>query len=115
MRHVEKGEIYFAQLNDTVGSEQSGLRPVTIVQNDKGNHYSPTTIIVPITSKSKPPLPTHVTTQNKCLKRKSVILAEHIRTIDKRRLQEMIGKLNPSEMHQLDKALAISLAINQEE
>lgn len=113
---VKRGEIYFAQLNPVIGSEQGGIRPVLIVQNDIGNQYSPTTIILAITSQiNKAKLPTHVELKAKDygLERDSVILAEQVRTIDKSRLKQRIAVLKPETMQRVDQALAISLGLHE--
>lgn len=113
---VKRGEIYFAQLNPVIGSEQGGIRPVLIVQNDIGNQYSPTTIILAITSQiNKAKLPTHVELKAKDygLERDSVILAEQVRTIDKSRLKQRIAVLKPETMLRVDQALAISLGLHE--
>ncbi|HOQ09183.1 MAG TPA: type II toxin-antitoxin system PemK/MazF family toxin [Syntrophomonadaceae bacterium] len=113
---IKRGEIYFAQLNPVIGSEQGGIRPVLIVQNDIGNQYSPTTIILAITSQiNKAKLPTHVELKAKeyGLERDSVILAEQIRTIDKSRLKQRIAVLKQETMQRVDQALAISLGLQQ--
>ncbi|NLU48175.1 MAG: type II toxin-antitoxin system PemK/MazF family toxin [Syntrophomonadaceae bacterium] len=113
---IKRGEIYFAQLNPVIGSEQGGMRPVLIVQNDIGNQYSPTTIILAITSQiNKAKLPTHVELKAKeyGLERDSVILAEQIRTIDKSRLKQRIAVLKQETMQRVDQALAISLGLQQ--
>jgi len=109
---IKRGEIYFASLNPVIGSEQGGLRPVLIIQNDIGNTYSPTTIVAAITSRMKrAKLPTHVEIKNSQseLERDSVVLLEQIRTIDKRRLQEKIATLDEESMERVKKALEISL------
>ncbi len=111
---VKRGEVYFADLNPVVGSEQGGQRPVLIVQNDVGNKYSPTVIVAAITAKiSKAKLPTHVEVQKSevGLLKDSVILLEQIRTIDKRRLIQKIGALTPDLMNEVDRALMISLGL----
>lgn len=111
---IKRGEIYFASLNPVIGSEQGGLRPVLIIQNDIGNTYSPTTIVAAITSRMKrAKLPTHVEIKNSQseLERDSVVLLEQIRTIDKRRLQEKIATLDDECMGRVKKALEISLGI----
>ena len=113
---VKRGEIYFAQLNPVIGSEQGGIRPVLIVQNDIGNQYSPTTIILAITSQiNKAKLPTHVELKAKDygLERDSVILAEQVRTIDKSRLKQRIAVLKQETMQRVDQALAISLGLHE--
>ncbi len=113
---VKRGEIYFAQLNPVIGSEQGGIRPVLIVQNDIGNQYSPTTIILAITSQiNKAKLPTHIELKAKDygLERDSVILAEQVRTIDKSRLKQRIAVLKQETMQRVDQALAISLGLHE--
>jgi mRNA interferase MazF len=111
---VKRGDLFFANLNPVVGSEQGGLRPVLILQNDIGNTYSPTTIVAAITSKIKrAKLPTHVEIKKDFsrLDRDSVILCEQLRTIDKRRLNEKIGELSEEIMVKVDVALKISLGL----
>ena len=111
---IKRGEIYFAQLNPVVGSEQGGIRPVVVVQNDIGNQYSPTTIILAITSQiNKAKLPTHIELKAETygLERDSVILAEQIRTIDKTRLKQRIAVLQEENMKKVDHAMLISLAL----
>ena len=106
---VKRGEIYYADLSPVVGSEQGGVRPVLIVQNDVGNRHSPTVIAAAITSqKDKNPLPTHIGVQaDSCgLSRDSIILLEQIRTIDKRRLKEKTGELDLASMNRVDTALS---------
>lgn len=111
MNTVKRGELYYADLNPVVGNEQGGIRPVVIIQNDRGNKYSHTTIVAPITSRKKARIPTHVIINNKCLKYVSLILLEQIRIIDKLRLKEKIGKLTDDELKKLDNAIAVSLNI----
>lgn len=111
---VRRGDIFFANLNPVIGSEQGGLRPVLILQNDIGNTYSPTTIVAALTSRIKrAKLPTHVEiAKGKCaLDKDSVILCEQLRTIDKQRLKERIGELDETMMAKVDAALAISLGL----
>ncbi len=113
---VKRGDIYYANLSPVVGSEQGGLRPVLVVQNDVGNKYSPTVIIAAITSQiSKAKLPTHVEINAKeCnLEKDSVILLEQMRTIDKRRLKEKVTHLNDEVMSKVDDAMKISLGLIQ--
>ncbi|NLJ72671.1 MAG: type II toxin-antitoxin system PemK/MazF family toxin [Syntrophomonadaceae bacterium] len=113
---IKRGEIYFAQLNPVIGSEQGGIRPVVVVQNDIGNQYSPTTVILAITSQiNKAKLPTHIELKARDygLEKDSVILAEQIRTIDKTRLKQRIASLNDEIMHKVDQALAISLNLTE--
>lgn len=111
MNIIKRGEIYYADLSPVIGSEQGGVRPVAIIQNDKGNKYSPTTIIAPITSRKKARIPTHVLIDNPCLKCKSLILLEQIRIIDKSRLRDRIGKLTDKESEKLDSAIVKSLDV----
>lgn len=111
---VKRGDIYYADLSPVVGSEQGGVRPVLIVQNDVGNKYSPTVIAAAITSqKEKAKLPTHIQLANDTcgLSKESVVLLEQIRTIDKKRLKERMGKLDDGSMHLVDEALTISFGL----
>lgn len=113
---IKRGEIYYAQLSPVVGSEQGGTRPVLVVQNDVGNQYSPTTIILAITSQiNKAKLPTHVELKGELygLERDSVILAEQIRTIDKTRLKHRISVLNEEMMGRVNQALAVSIGLSE--
>ena len=112
---ILRGEIYRARLDPVLGSEQGGQRPVLIVQNNVGNRYSPTVIALPVTSRmSKSRLPTHVEVQaGQCgLTKPSIILAEQVRTLDKQRLCEKLGCADASVMAQVDKALHMSLQLN---
>ncbi len=112
---IKRGEIYCADLNPVIGSEQGGIRPVLIVQNDVGNRYSPTVIVAAITSQiNKAKLPTHIEIPaNKYgLTRDSVILAEQLRTLDKQRLRERLGVLPAHTMQVVDEALTISLGFS---
>lgn len=111
---VKRGEIYYADLSPVVGSEQGGVRPVLIVQNDIGNRYSPTVIVAAITSQcTKTKLPTHIEiTSKKCgLSKNSVILLEQMRTLDKSRLKEKIGDLEEYYMNFVDGAIKLSLGL----
>ena len=111
---VSRGEIYFAELNPVQGSEQGGVRPVLIIQNDIGNTYSPTTIILAITSQlNKARLPTHVelSAGQSGLKKDSVILAEQMRTIDKSRLRQKVAQLNRPTMQRIENAVAVSIGL----
>ena len=115
---IRRGDIFSADLSPVIGSEQGGLRPVLIIQNDVGNLNSPTTIIAPITSQnSKAKLPTHVELPGKQsnLSKDSLILAEQIRTIDKTRLKEKICTLNDELMGKVDQALRISVGLVESE
>ena len=109
--NVKRGELYYADLSPVVGSEQGGIRPDLVVQNDIGNKYSPTIIAAAITSKiNKAKLPTHIELPSSYgLAKDSVILLEQIRTLDKRRLKERIGELPPSTMVRVNRAILISL------
>lgn len=109
---IKRGELYYADLSPVVGSEQGGVRPVLVVQNDVGNKYSPTVIAAAVTSKiNKAKLPTHIELPSDTygLQKDSVILLEQIRTLDKRRLKERIGELPVATMSRVDKAILISL------
>ena len=113
-RTIKRGDIYYADLNPVIGSEQGGTRPVLIISNDIGNKFAPTVIIVPITSRvhTKAKLPTHTEISDfEGLDKKSLILTEQIRTIDKQRLHEFIGMLPASIMARADDALAISISL----
>ena len=111
---VKRGDIYYADLSPVVGSEQGGVRPVLIVQNDTGNRYSPTVIVAAITSQTgKAKLPTHIelAAQNYGLTRDSVVLLEQIRTLDKKRLREYMGRLDEEQMEKVDGAIAVSFGL----
>ncbi len=111
---VKRGDIYYADLSPVVGSEQGGVRPVLVVQNDVGNRYSPTVIAAAITSQiNKAKMPTHIELCAKeyGLNKDSVVLLEQIRTIDKRRLKEKIGRLDLKLMREVDSALSISFGL----
>ena len=112
---VKRGDIYYADLSPVVGSEQGGIRPVLIRQNDVGNRYSPTVICAAITSRmNKAKLPTHIEIDSRrCqIMKDSVILLEQIRTIDKQRLKDMIGHLDKERMRSVDEAIRVSLALH---
>ena len=114
MSTVKRGDIYYADLSPVVGSEQGGMRPVLIVQNDTGNKHRPTVIAAAITSQTgKAKLPTHIelNAQSVGLSRDSVILLEQIRTIDKSRLRERMGKLDDKTMNKVDSAIAVSFGL----
>ena len=111
---VKRGEIYYADLSPVVGSEQGGLRPVLIVQNDVGNRYSPTVIAAAITSRlDKSRLPTHIDIHGDKagLSRDSVVLLEQMRTLDKRRLKEKMGHLDDNAMNEINTAISVSLGL----
>ena len=108
-QHVKRGDIYFANLNPVVGSEQGGTRPVLIVQNDLGNRFSPTVIVLPLTSKvGKAPLPTHVPLlpPQGGVRKPSIILCEQVRTLEKSRLTLHLGTVGRDKMALVEKALA---------
>ncbi len=112
---VKRGDIYYADLSPVVGSEQGGIRPVLIVQNDMGNRHSPTVIAAAITSQTdKTKLPTHIeVASSSCgLAKNSIVLLEQIRTIDKKRLKEKMGHLDPSSMQQVNGALSVSFGLH---
>ena len=111
---VRRGELYFADLSPVVGSEQGGVRPVLVVQNDIGNKYSPTVIAAAITSRlGKAKLPTHIELSSReyGLEKDSIVLLEQIRTIDKSRLKEKIGVLSEHKMNEVNRAMLISLGV----
>jgi mRNA interferase MazF len=113
--NIKRGDIYYADLSPVVGSEQGGLRPVLIVQNDVGNKYSPTVIAAAITSKiSKTKLPTHIDVQGDGagLAKDSIILLEQIRTIDKKRLKEKMGHLDDETMISVNSAIEVSFGLS---
>ncbi len=115
-RTIKRGDIYYAELNPVVGSEQGGIRPVLIISNDIGNSHSPTVIIAAITGRTqtKAKLPTHTEVKDvEGLDRDSIILLEQIRTIDKQRLKNHMGTMPNNIMARVDKALAISLAMTK--
>lgn len=114
MSIIKRGDIYYADLSPVVGSEQGGMRPVLIVQNDTGNKHSPTVIAAAITSQTgKAKLPTHIELSGHTvgLTRDSVILLEQIRTLDKSRLREKMGRLDGETMNRVDSAIAVSFGL----
>ena len=112
MKEIKRGEIYYADLFDTIGSEESGIRPVLILQNNIGNRHSNTTIIAPITSRRQDSTqPTHVNIDTEGLAKKSTVMLEQIRTIDKSRLDEYIGRLDKFAMADVDRAIIVGLGI----
>lgn len=113
---VKRGEIYYADLSPVIGSEQAGVRPILIIQNDVGNKFSPTIIGIAITSKQKAKLPTHIEIEGTKygLEKDSVILAEQIRTLDKKRLKEKVGILDEETMEKVRRAIEISFGIRGE-
>lgn len=112
---IKKGDIYYADLTPVVGSEQGGVRPVLVIQNDVGNRHSPTVIAAAITSRSgKRPIPTHIRLGGSFqgLHQNSVVLLEQVRTIDRARLKEYIGRLNAATMEYVDHAIAVSFGLD---
>lgn len=112
---IKRGDIFYADLSPVVGSEQGGVRPVLIVQNDVGNKHSPTVIAAAITSQiGKARLPTHISIDavNYGLSKDSVVLLEQIRTIDKKRLKDKMGHLDDSVMQQVNNAINVSFGLN---
>lgn len=110
---ISRGDIYYADLSPVIGSEQGGYRPVVVVQNNKGNKHSTTVIVAPISSKlTKNPLPTHVLIECEGLEKKSVILLEQIRTIDKKRIFEKVSSVNHQVMEEINRAIMTSLDLN---
>lgn len=115
---IQRGDIYYADLSPVIGSEQGGIRPVLIVQNDTGNKHSPTVIAVAITAQiNKAKLPTHIEidAEKYGLVKDSVILCEQIRTIDKRRLRSRIGKADKALMRKVSASLSLSMATDEED
>lgn len=115
---IKRGEIYYADLSPVIGSEQGGIRPVLIVQNDVGNKYSPTVIAAAITSQRfKTNLPTHISVNadNCGLSKNSIVLLEQVRTLDKQRLKERMGTLENGDMSRVDRALSVSFGLAQTE
>lgn len=112
---IYRGDIYLANLNPYKGSEQGGKRPVIIIQNDVGNHYSPTVIVTAVTSRffKKRALPTHVPLDNEELEKNSLALLEQIRTIDKSRLIRKIGRVPEEKMKEINQAIHVSLSLGQ--
>lgn len=115
---MKRGDIYMAELDPVVGSEQGGTRPVAIIQNDMGNLHSPTVIAVPLTgSTGKPALPTHVHIPRGegGLWRESIVLCEQVRTLEKTRLRRRLGALAPESMRRVERALGVSLDMTYED
>ncbi len=110
---VKRGDIFYADLNPVIGSEQDGIRPVLIIQNDIGNKYSPTVIALAITTKFKNNIPTHIPIKagESGLEKDSVILVEQVRTLDKTRLKEKIGVIDDKTLEKVKEALKLSLSI----
>lgn len=113
-KRINRGDIYHADLNPIIGSEQGGYRPVLVIQNNRGNQYSPTVIIAAITSKPKTKLPTHVPLKQMAgLEKDSVVLLEQVRTVDKRRLDNYVGRLELEQMLKVDEALCSSIGVRR--
>ncbi len=113
---IKRGDVFYADLEPIIGSEQGGVRPVLVVQNNVGNKYSPTVVVLPISSAKKTNIPTHIRICNsKILLKNSVILAEQIRTIDRNRLQNYVCSVEMEVMAKVDKALKISMGVNENE
>ncbi len=109
-----RGDIYLANLDPYIGSEQGGTRPVLVLQNNAGNYYCPTLIVAPLTSRfyKKTDLPTHCTLENvECLAESSIVLLEQIKTIDKQRIKKYMGKISRKQMNAVDDAIEISLGL----
>lgn len=109
---ILRGELYYADLSPIVGSEQGGIRPILILQNDVGNRHSPTVIVAAVTGSPKKPLPTHVAIGSaKGVSKSSVVLLEQLRTIDRTRLGGYIGKVSGESLSKIDEALKISVGL----
>ena len=110
---IKKGDLYYADLRPAVGSEQGGIRPILVIQNNVGNRYSPTVIVAAVTSQTgKRPLPTHIALGGENgLRRSSIVLLEQVRTIDRSRLRDYIGHLDEPVMRAVDQGLAVSLGM----
>jgi len=109
MKNIVKGDIFYADLNPVIGSEQKGCRPVLVIQNNIGNKYSPTVLIAPISTKKEKVLPTHIfVKQFEKIRKDSIILLEQIRVIDKCRLRGYVGKIEEAQMKEVEKAISIS-------
>ena len=115
MKVIKRGDIYYADLSPAVGSEQGGIRPVLIVQNNVGNYHSPTVIIAVLTSKTKKKLPTHICIHSGegNVTMDSTVLLEQLITIDKFRLQKYVGTVSQEVMDQVDRAMLVSLGLKQ--
>lgn len=110
---IKQGDIFYADLDPVVGSEQGGVRPVLVVQNNIGNRHSPTLVVLPLSTVKKNKLPTHICIRNsKILPKDSVILAEQIRTIDRSRLRSYIGSLDSGIINKIDEAMKISIGVD---
>lgn len=115
-KEIRRGDMYHADLNPIVGSEQGGYRPVLVIQNNRGNRYSPTVIVAAITSRPKNRLPTHVSIKGiEGLEKNSVVLLEQVRTIDKKRLDDYVGTLDRQQMLKVEKALCSSMGMRKQD
>lgn len=114
MKTIKRGDIFYADLSPAIGSEQGGIRPVLIVQNNVGNYHSPTVIVAVLTSKSKKKLPTHISilSGEGNITMDSTVLLEQLRTIDKFRLQKYVGSVSDNTMDRVDRAMLVSLGLN---
>ena len=112
---IKRGDIFYADLDPVVGSEQGGVRPVLVVQNNVGNKHSATVVVVPISSVRKKDLPVHIQIRYSGVPRNSTVLAEQIRTIDRRRLQKYVGSLDREFMKEIDRILKISIGVKFDE
>lgn len=112
MMLIKRGDIFYADLDPIIGSEQGGIRPVIVVQNNVGNKYSPTLVVLPLSAAKKPFLPTHIhICGSKLLSKNSIVLAEQIRTIDRNRLLRYVGSVGLEIMEKVDKAVKISIGV----
>ena len=110
---IKRGDVFYANLDPIIGSEQGGVRPVLVVQNNVGNKYSPTVVVLPISSANKSEMPTHIRIcGSKMLSKDSIIMAEQIRTIDRNRLQKYVGSIDLEIMKKVESAMKISLGVN---
>lgn len=112
---IKRGDIFYADLDPVVGSEQGGIRPVLIVQNNVGNKYSPTLVVLPISSVRKKDLPVHIQVRCSGLPKNPTVLAEQIRTIDRRRLRKYVGPLDREFMKEINRILKISIGVKFDE
>ena len=111
---IKRGDVFYADLNPVVGSEQGGIRPVLVVQNNVGNRHSPTIVVLPLSTAKKHYLPTHIHIRcSKALPKDSVVLAEQIRTIDRYRLKSYVGSLDNEIMREIDEILKISIGVDK--
>ena len=113
---IKRGDVFYADLDPIIGSEQGGVRPVLVVQNNMGNKYSPTVVVLPISSAKKTNMPTHIRIYGtKKLPKDSVIMAEQIRTIDRNRLQNYIGSVDLEIMKKVEIAMKISIGVDRDD